>query len=209
MEKKHMLEFINYGINNNITVKQMAKTNLGTSIFYLIGIIYGFILEYPNSILSILMMLITLSLNIFTLIKSKQDSLKNKLTIMAVISLEATVNFILFALILCNILMLSLLQKILVILIPICCSLIYFYITKHAIRNGYFLNKNKCEKNKLIIYSMLGGMAGILMARIFIKDVSQLTTVKIGIICTVFLAACFSLGMINFLKLYYIKKMNL
>lgn len=209
MDKNYIYAFIDYGINKNLTVKQLIKSNFSVSVFYLIGVIYGCILGFPEYIFSILIMLVMLLFTVFNVIKSRHNTLKNTLTIMAAISLEATINFTLFALILCNILTKSLLLKLTVITIPIIITAIYFYITKHSIKSGTFLDKKKVKKNKIYLYSLLGGTAGILAGRIFLNDVSQFMAIKIGIICVVFLAACFSLGTINILKLYYIKKLNL
>jgi len=206
MNKKEIEAFVNYGFNSNSDVKALNKMNLGISIFYIIGIVYGMFLGLLGQILSIIMIADVIFFSILLLFKTRKNSVANIMLVMALISLEATMNFTLLALILCSMLKESIMIYFLVAITPIVTFLIYFCLTVSQIKNDKFSNKKKIKKDKLYSYSMIGGIAGLFIARIALDDVSQTKALQISIICVMFIAVCFSFGIINFLKFFYVSK---
>jgi len=96
--------------------------------------------------------------------------------------------------------------NVVVLLVPLFIMTVYFIITYNRIRNGAFLNKVELKRKNLYLFSSLGGVVGIAIARTYLSTVGQSTALLILVIGFLVLSTIFSLANINFLKLYYIKK---
>ena len=53
------------------------------------------------------------------------------------------------------------------------------------------------------------GKAGVFIARLLLFDISQTKALQLGTACMIFLAICFSFGIIKNLKLFYMKNITL
>ena len=208
MKKESIKAFIEYGVNRELTAKQLRNMAFGLSIFYGIGILYGFMMGGTELILGKAILIITKFFTIYILFKSrtKKLTLKNFCVLAGVTSLEATINFLLITLIICQMLGVKMWINVVVLLVPLFIMTVYFIITYNRIRNGAFLNKGELKRKNLYLFSSLGGVVGIAIARTYLSNVGQSTALLIVVIGFLALSTIFSVANINFLKLYYIEK---
>ncbi len=196
-------DFINYGVNRNITVRDLRKMPFGLSIFYIIEIIICLILGGGFLAIGFVVAAITLFAIAFVFIKTRYLTLRNYFAISGVLCLGATINFTLLAFILCFSNNYDLLATLLIVLTPFIMMGIYFFINLRLIRNNVFeaTRGSKVKYQKIKLYSMLGGIAGIAIARIIFTGISQSAIIAIIIVCIMMLASIISFGTINFYKL--------
>ncbi len=199
--------FINYGINRSITVKDLRKMPFGLSIFSLIEIIICLILGGGFLVVGFAVAVITLFVIAFVFIKTKHLTLQNYFAISGVLCLGTTINFILLAFILCCSNNYNLLVTLFIVLTPFIMMGMYFFINLRLIRNGVF-EAPKAKYKKIKLYSMLGGIAGIAIARIIFSGMSQAAITAIIIVCIMVLASIISFGTINLYKLKLLNDFN-
>lgn len=215
--KKEMLnsmnnikDFINYGVNRDMTVKDLRKMPFGLSAFYLIEIIICLILGGKFLFIGFIVATMALFAIIWVFVKTMHLTLRNYFKISGVLCLTATINFTLLAFILCSVNEYGLPLTLFTVLIPFIIMSIYFLINLRFIRNGVFEASKikKVKHQKIKLYAMLGGIAGISIARILFSGMSQSSISAIIIVCIMMLTSIISFGIINFYKLKLLHDLN-
>lgn len=203
-------DFINYGVKRDMTVKDLRKMPFGLSTFYLIEIIICLILGGKFLFVGFIVAAMALFAIIWVFVKTKHLTLRNYFTISGVLCLTATINFTLLTFILCSANKYGLPLTLFTVLIPFIMMSIYFLINLRFIRDGVFEASKikKVKHQKIKLYSMLGGIAGISIARIFFSGMSHSSISAIIIVCIMMLTSIISFGIINFYKLKLLNDLN-
>ena len=71
MKKESIKAFIEYGVNRELTAKQLRNMAFGLSILYAIGILYGFMIGGTGLVLGKAILIITIFFTICILYKSR------------------------------------------------------------------------------------------------------------------------------------------
>ena len=173
MKRVNVESFINYGVNKELNAKQLKSMVFGISIFYLIGIFYGLMLGGTECIFGMAILIVTFISNVYIIRKSKVLSLKNYCIVLGTISLETTINFMMFSLILNQMLEADMLLNIVILFTPLLTMIIYIIITNSLITSGAFLNVREVKRKNIKLYSLMGSVAGIFIARSVLSDIGK------------------------------------
>ena len=81
----------------------------------------------------------------------------------------------------------------------------YFLIINKELKKD-ICNFKEVSKKRIKIFSMLGGIVGVFIAKSFFSNVQQRTALLLLLIFLMFISTVFSFGLINYVKLYYLGK---
>jgi hypothetical protein len=99
------------------------------------------------------------------------------------------------------------------IILPVLFFVLYFIIILFTIRNDSYNEKAQSKKilkrGNLAAFASLGAVAGMMLARIFLSGLDELSSGIIVYCCTLLCACLWTMGFINFIKYYYIKKYSI
>ena len=205
MNKDNIEKFISYGLNTVQGKKEIRNLSLGINFIFVIGFIYGIILGGTSRIIGITMLIISLLSIVTTYILSHKLSLKNRIIINSKISTEMVLNTLLFEFIIYAMLYDLDIFVLFLLIPPVSSSLIYFLIINKELKKD-ICNFKEVSKKRIKIFSMLGGIVGVFIAKSFFSNVQQRTALLLLLIFLMFISTVFSFGLINYVKLYYLDK---
>lgn len=209
MEKEKVVAYVKYGLNLNMTKKQVKKVIFSLQPLYIMGTFCGVIWGGIPLILGIAILLISGLTLIPLLLCQRVLTLKRLLIVFSIISAEGIINVTLFNLIFCYMLRASALTIASVILIPYAMFFLYLFITKKSVKKGAYQNVKQVKKDKVGLYALLGGTVGIFSAKAFLQDAGQEAALTVLLILFLLLAIIFAFCMGNILKVYYVNKFAL
>lgn len=201
--------FIEYGLRKNINPRFLAKISWGMNIFYIIGFFYGVLLGKIVFVYGTIMLSLGLFSSVILQVKRNDETVFGTVFGLGILSITSTVNFTLWAEILCQMLTSLIALKLLLAVLPIGMMLLLYFVTKRRIKTNAFKNSKNIKKSNIRLYSILGCVLGLSFGRLFLSRIQEESVLAITIICFAFLSLCYCLGTINILKLYYINKYNL
>ena len=209
MDKEKAIAYVKYGLNENITPRQVKMTILGANLLYPIGIFCG--IAWGNTAMQL--GLAILSISVFTilslLIYQRGVTLKKLLIVYSILGIELAINCILTCFVCSYKLGTSPIIIPFVIAIPLCVFFLYVILTKKSVEEGKFLQGKHVKKGKVGVYWLLGATAGVAGARAILKDAGQDTAAAVLLIGFLALCAIAGYGMGNLLKVHYVNKFAL
>ena len=205
MNKDNIEKFISYGLNTVQGKKEIRNLSLGINFIFVIGFIYGIVLGGTSRIIGITMLIISLLSIVTTYIFSHKLSLKNRIIINSKISTEMVLNTLLFEFIIYAMLYGLDIFVLFLLIPPVSSFLIYFLIINKELKKD-ICNFKEVSKKRIKIFSMLGGIVGVFIAKSFFSNVQQRTALLLLLIFLMFISTVFSFGLINYVKLYYLGK---
>lgn len=205
MNKDNIEKFISYGLNTVQGKKEIRNLSLGIDFIFVIGFIYGIVLGGTSRIIGITMLIISLLSIVTTYIFSHKLSLKNRIIINSKISTEMVLNTLLFEFIIYAMLYGLDIFVLFLLIPPVSSFLIYFLIINKELKKD-ICNFKEVSKKRIKIFSMLGGIVGVFIAKSFFSNVQQRTALLLLLIFLMFISTVFSFGLINYVKLYYLGK---
>lgn len=87
--------------------------------------------------------------------------------------------------------------------------LAYFALTFRAIRLDRYQNKKTRQKNNVATLALFGAVLGTWIAHTFLFGLEQDTAITLSIFAWLSLSLVSSIGLINFVKYYYVKKYSI
>lgn len=203
MNKDNIEKFISYGLNTVQGKKEIRNLSLGINFIFVIGFIYGIVLGGTSRIIGITMLTVSLLSIVTTYIFSYKLSLKNRIIINSIISTEMVLNTLLFEFIIYSMLYDLDVFVLFLLIPPVSSFLIYFLIINKELKKD-ICNFKEVSKKRIKIFSMLGGIVGVFIAKSFFSNVQQRTALLLLLIFLMFISTVFSFGLINYVKLHYL-----
>lgn len=162
---------------------------LGLNIFTFIGIIYGFIYNSDITKRLALAMLVIFGITAFILlcIPSKKRNIKSISLMKTIAFFEAYIQIFLLIAVVCS---MSYKTWYITVFPSIFITVLYGIFLVHALKTDKYGFLSDKKPRAIRIYSLLGGIAGILIAKAFLDKGNQNTAVTVLLICLT-LYSCF------------------
>lgn len=206
-------EFVEYGSKRLLPIDVLVQMIFTFVFFSFISTVYGVICKGVVLYISIVIDCLTLFYIIgVALLKKKKNTIKprDKFKIAGIFSMFSSAYFILFANLIFSLSINSSLQHRLILIFGlIFILLIYFVVTIYWINKEKFKNKKKVKKDNVVLFSLLGSITGVSIARILFANLNQEAIINIAVLCFFIISMFFSFGAVNLFKYYLIKKYNI
>ena len=160
MDKEKAIAYVKYGLNENITPRQVKMTILGANLLYPIGIFCG--IAWGNTAMQL--GLAILSISVFTilslLIYQRGVTLKKLLIVYSILGIELAINCMLTCFVCSYKLGTSPIIIPFVIAIPLCVFFLYVILTKKSVEEGKFLQGKHVKKGRCVLVTRRNRRSG-------------------------------------------------
>ncbi len=210
MDNQTLENFIDFGSNQENTPQQLRSGLIAIDILALISSVFGVLYNQKTLIYSIVLYLIVLIALPYLLYVTnpKTFNLLKRIKFQAINSVCTTVLFLLISLIFFTMIEPPILSTIVLCLLPLFMSGLYFFITIFNLNKLKYKHKKNIQKTNFKNYATMGSIAGFWIARSCLNGLTQDETMLIVAIIAIFLSCVFSFGTINFLKIYLLKQLS-
>lgn len=192
-------EFVEYGSKRLLPIDILVQMIFTFVFFSFISTVYGVICKGILLHISIVIDCLTLFyIIVVAVLRKRRNTIepKEKFKIAGIFSLFSSVYFILFANLIFSLSLNSSLQNRLILIFGlIFILLIYFAVTIYWIGKGKFKNTKKVKKDNVVIFSLLGSIAGVSIARMLFANLNQETIINITVLCFFIISMFFRLGL--------------
>lgn len=206
MNISNILSYIRYGVNEKQKRKQIIGQAIATSYLGLMAGAYGFFYNKITLIYSIVSYLCAISLFIISIVLTNNLNVKKIIRYNAFDSLLCTVMFVFESAIYLEVLNLT--CSFLICLIPVFMVLLLLLHTKHNIKDGRYTKKGKLNFDIIFSSALIGAITGRIIISSIQIDMNWKNVFVILSMFLLFVSCVLSLGILNFLKLHYIKKIE-
>ena len=214
MNTNNFKDYVYYGAEKYPTVQILKQMIIVFICFAGIGSVWGISSGGKFLVYSIAIdvLVIAYTISVFVLQRKwKLDKFSTRFWVSGIFSAFSSAFFLLFLYLILegSDEKVSSLYKLCIIIGLLLFLLIYFTIVILKVHQGEFSDKRAVKKSRATQFALLGAIAGITFARIFLSNSNQQTATALAVLCFFIISLLFSLGTINFLKCYYIKKYSI
>lgn len=197
--------YIKHGIYKSQSRKQKIEWAMATAYLGLMAGTYGFFVNNTTKIYSVLSYLCAISIVAISIIMTKKLDIKRLVRYNAYDSLLCTLMFVFESAIYFEALKLN--CSFLICLIPIITVFLAFFKTTNNVKKGKY-NKSKTNFKIIVSTALASTFTGSAICSSMPKNISSSNGFIILSIFLLVVSCVFSLGILNFLKLYYIKHLE-
>jgi hypothetical protein len=214
--EKNVEDFLNYNIK--YIELSTAYSLIGVFLFIDLPINYfGWSLGGNVLLVCIIIDALTLTYIIFSIVlsyslpkRTKPVTLSDFYLLSGIVSVFLTLYFFLWSMCMIEFQGANVLRNFIFFVVIVVFIVMYFVITFIRIRKDAYGNNKSSKKvlkrSNVAIFSLLGAAAAFFVSRTFLSGIDQRSAIYIVCLITFLLASIGSMGLVNFLKYYYIKK---